>query len=128
MIRKIGLFLCLSTNLLSQNVFAAPMHVFQAGPAAEYILPVEEPQIIANVFLWTVKATCKVTSENESNLLAFEVRRKSGSLNGTKLSVGDTMSLLVYNNDKFIITAAPGAQVELVNHGEQKVRALCSSS
>ena len=69
---------------------------------------------------------CTITSENESNLFSLEVLRKSGSLNGVKLSVGDKMESMVNNNETISITALPGAQVEITNLGDQTMFADCS--
>lgn len=124
--RKLSLLFLGFASLVANYATAATPQPFRTGPAVEYVLKVNEPQVLANQFLWTIKAVCKISCENESNLIAFKVLRKSGSFNGSQLSAGDSMEVLVHPHDKLYITAFSGAQVELVNLGEQTVTAECS--
>ena len=127
MIKKISsMILSAALGFCTQSYAVAPIQQFRLGMGMEYVLPVNEPQVFANPIIFTIKAVCTVTSENESNLLSFSVLRKSGTFNGTKLLTGDSMSYIVHNDETISITALPGAQVELVNLGEQNIMATCS--
>lgn len=126
MIKKIGLS-CLSlASIIANHAFALTPDVFRAGPAVEYVLPINEPQVIANQFIWPIKAVCTMSSDNDNNLFSFKVLRKSGSFNGTPLTAGDTVNIVIHNHDKVNIFAVSGAQVELVNRGEKTMYASCS--
>ena len=128
MLRKLGLsFLC-ALSLMANGAFAATTHVFRIGSGVDYVLPVNEPQLISNPFLWTIKAVCTIKSDDNDNFLSFKVTRKTGTLNGTKFSAGDSMKLSLHANEKIVITAVPGAEVELINVGTKLIRTECSIS
>lgn len=127
MIRKLGLSLLGITCLFSVQGEAAVPQAFRSGPAVEYVLNVNEPQVLANQFLWTIRAVCKIKCDvDDGNLISFKVLRKSGSLNGESLTVGDSVDVVVHNSDKIYISAVSGAQVELVNVGTETIKAECS--
>ena len=128
MIRKAGLTLLCAANLFATNAFSVTTNAFMQGPVAEYVLVPNEPQVFVNVFMWTVKATCKLTSKNEENPLEIKVLNKSGSFNGIPLSAGDSMTVIVHANDRIVITAAPSGKVELVNRGTVSMKVGCSAS
>ena len=128
MIRKAGLTLLFAANLFASNAFSVTTHAFTQGPAAEYILLPNEPQLFVNVFMWKVNATCKVTSANEENPLEINVLHKSGSFNGIPLSSGDSITVIVHANQQITLSAAPAGKVELVNRGNVAMKVACSSS
>lgn len=128
MIRKIGLPLFCVVGLFSSNIFATSSQVFSLGSGIDYVLPVNEPQLISNPFLWTIKAVCTIKSDDNDNFLSFKVTRKTGSLNGAKLSSGDSMKVSLHANEKIYITAVSGAEVELINVGAKVIKAECSVS
>ena len=128
MLRTLGLSLFFVMTLMTNGTFAATSHVFSIGSNIDYVLPINEPQLLSNPFLWAIKAVCTIKSENNDNFLSFKMTRKAGSLNGTKLSTGDSMKISLHANEKMYITAVSGAEVELINIGAQVIRTECSVS
>ena len=126
MIRKISAAIMCSALLLGTPTYAVKVQPLQLGMGIEYIFPINEPQVLSNPIIFTIKAVCTITSNNESNLLSFSVLRKSGTFNGNKIMAGDSMSYVVHNDETISITALPGAQVELINLGEETMVATCS--
>lgn len=126
MIRKLNLSLLLCSALLSTtNAYAITNHTFSAGSSIEYSLPVGEPQLFSNPLLWTVKVTCTILSRDDENYLSFKVTRKTGTLNGKQLSVGDSMNLSLRAKEKIYITAVSGAEVEMLNIGNKEIKTQC---
>ncbi|MDP3704965.1 MAG: hypothetical protein Q8R24_03525 [Legionellaceae bacterium] len=126
MFRKLGLSLFCTISLMANSSFAATTHVFSIGSGIDYELPVNEPQLFSNPFMWTIKAVCAIKSDDDDNFLSFKVTRKTGSLNGIKFSTGDSMKISLHAHEKMFITAAPGAEVELINIGTKVIRTECS--
>lgn len=106
----------LATNLERQANLAVGM---------AYLFPVNEPVVLPNQFLWPIKASCTVVSENENNLVSIRVLKKTGTYNHVKLVVGDYLEINIHNKENFEITAVPGAEVELTNLGEKTIFAHC---
>lgn len=127
MLRKVGLIAFFSTSLFSANVFSASEQVFGLSSTYEFILPPNVPQVFNNIFFWAVEAKCSISSTDESNLFSFTVLRKGGSLNNIHLSQGDAMVLVVHPKDVIHITAESGGRIELTNHGDNTIKANCSS-
>ena len=129
MIRRLILSIPLIIGLFGTQAYAVlTQQPMQLGLGLPYTFKVEEPQIITNQFMFWLKATCAITSPNSSNILEMTILRKSGSLNGSPLIAGDSMNIIVYTNDTMEITAAPGAQVQLINKGTDTINAICSIS
>lgn len=119
--------LAMSSLLATTPAFAMGSYVFQSGIPIEYELPPNDPQVFSNVFMWQAKASCKIISTTPENTIAFRVLRKEGSVNGIKMSSGDKVTLVFYPNEIVRITAAAGGKVELLNTGNTKISALCST-
>ncbi len=128
MIKKSILFFFCGVSMMFTNAYAVTTHVLRLGSGIEYVLPVNEPQLLANPFLWTIKITCTIKSEQENNLISFKVTKKTGTFNGAKFSVGDSMRINLHPNDKIQITAVSGGEVELLNLSNQVIRAECEVS
>ncbi len=127
MMRKIGLFL-IGSVLFSTNAFATTNHVFAPGLAIEYELPTNDPQVFSNVLFWTIKATCTIVSDSPESHISIKMIRKTGSVNDLPLNAEQPVELIVKQGDKLNITANSGAQVELINHSEQTIKASCATS
>ena len=112
-------FLCLST-LLAAPVLASN----QYGPY-EYMLSVNEPQIIPNISMWTVRAECTIISESQDNVIAIKALYKKGAVNDIKLSRGDKMVISVEPGEVIYLKAESGARVELTNEGSEDIIARC---
>ncbi len=128
MIRKIGYTLLCGCSLFTTNAFSTTNHLLSQGLVIEYELPVNDPQIFSNIFFWTLKATCTIISDTNENPISVKMLRKTGSINDTPLTTGDSMGLVVQPGDKLNITAVSGAKVELVNHGLKSIKASCSTT
>jgi len=128
MIRKIGLALLCTCCLYNTNSFSMENHIFTQGVGIEYELPVNDPQVFSNIFFWTLKATCIIVSDTAANPISVKMLRKTGSVNDTPLTTGDSLGLIVQPGDKINITAVSGAKVELVNHGNKTIKASCTAN
>lgn len=128
MTRNIGAVLLGLGCLLATHAFSARQHTFQPGLAVDYELPINDPQVFSNVFMWTVKASCTIKSTEASNIVSFKVLRKTGSINNMNLSAGDAMTLTLQPREIIYITALPGAKVELLNEGATTIVASCTST
>jgi hypothetical protein len=119
----------LSTLLVASCPVFATTYQLQSGPPIEYSLPPNEPQEFSNVFMWKVKATCKIITQEEQVPIAFTVLRKKGSVNNVNMSAGDpTLTLIFYPNQKVDIVAEPGGVVQLKNLGEKIISASCTTT
>ncbi len=127
MLRTIGCALLLAGGMFSSQSFAIQNYTLQAGPAYDYELPSKDPVVFSNIFMWSIKASCSIMSEDDDNFISFKLLRKSGTINETPLASGDEMSLVVHPSDTFYITAISGAKVELINHGDKSIVARCSA-
>jgi len=112
-------FFCLSTLL------AAPaLANNQYGPY-EYMLSVNEPQIIPNISMWVIRAECTIISESKDNVIAIKALYKKGAVNDIKLTRGDKMVISVESGEVIYLTAESGARVELTNEGSEDITARC---
>lgn len=125
--RKVGLALLCAGGLFSATAFSITNHNFQQGLSVEYELPVNEPQVFSNIFFWTIKATCIVSSENYESNIGVSMLRKTGSVNEIQLTAGDSLVLTLLNGATLNITAESGSKVELVNKSDKVVKATCST-
>ena len=128
MMRKIGLTLLCASGLFSTPAFSITEHVLTQGLAVEYQFTPNEPQVLSNIFFWTIKAVCTVISDVPDNAISIKMLRKTGSVNGIPLTVGDSTGLMMNSGDKLNIIADSGAKVELVNLGNVAIRASCSAA
>ena len=128
MLKKIGYTLLCAATTIATNAFALTQnHMLQAGITIEYELPPNSPQLFTNYMFWAVEANCKITTEDESNVLFAEALAKKGKMNDIPWSKGDTLRLTIHNNENLKINADSGAQVRLTNEGQNMVRTSCSS-
>lgn len=127
MLKKIGFALLCVVSACVTQAYATTNHVFTQGPAVEYELLPNDPQVFSNVFFWGIKATCTIISDVPNNVIAVKMLRKTGSVNDIQLNAGDGMTLLFQPNDKLYIYAESGAKVELMNLGDITIRASCAA-
>jgi hypothetical protein len=125
MIKKNLRFIFTCFVFLSFNSFADNIVSMKLGKGIEYTLEANEPLLISNPYLWTIKAVCTVMNKDDDNFLAFKVTRKQGKLNGVELLTGDSMTLRLHSNEKMNITAVSGAEVELLNIGNRPIITEC---
>ncbi|ETO93531.1 hypothetical protein [Legionella oakridgensis] len=128
MIRKMStMMLCMAMLFMVNTSFATTVHPLVQGVSVDYDLPPQNPQIFSNVFFWTVKASCTIITEMPESAIVIKALSKTGSVNDMHLSAGQTVSIAVRNGDKFTISAASGAKVELTNQGEKNIVARCTT-
>lgn len=113
---------------LSAATHANNTHILQVTPSVDYDLPANEPQIMTNVFRWTINAECTIIKSDETSVISFKVLRKKGSINDITLSRGESLRLNIQPKEKFNISAIPGAAVELTNEGETTITAHCAEA
>lgn len=126
MLRKTGLTLMLISGLASTNTFAN-MHPLTSSVAVDYEFKPNHPETFSNVFFWTVKAACTISSESEENPIHVFMKRKSAIVNDIVLKEGTLLDVTVRSGDTLVITADRGAQVELTNLGTVVVNASCTT-
>ena len=96
------------------------------GSGMQYKLEPNDPQVLANEYLWNVYAKCTVISSHYSDgLLSIKMLRKEGKLNDETLSKDESRTIYVNKGDKFKITAPSGAKVELLNIGTKTIKSEC---
>lgn len=128
MFKKISVgLLCASSLLCGSNAFSANEHILSQGLAVEYQFPPNSPQVFSNIFFWTIKASCTVTSNTPNHYMAAKMLSKTGSVNGQPLNAGDETGLMSQPGDVLQITADPGAKVELTNRGTDTITASCTT-
>jgi len=119
--------LCLSA-LLATPALAINQYILQAGgPSIDYELPINEPQLFTNIFMWIINVDCTIISKSSINTISVRALRKQGSVNDISLSPGDTMVVTVDAGEAMRLTAQPGARVELTNEGDEHITARCSA-
>jgi hypothetical protein len=118
-------FLCLTTLLTAPASAIAASG--QYGPY-DYLLPINEPQIIPNITMWAIDAECTIISNVQDNIIAVKALYKKGSVNDIQLKRGDTMVLSVDAGEVLHLKAESGARVELNNEGSEEITARCYAS
>lgn len=128
MLKKIGFSLLLAAASVSTNVYSVTInHQLQAGMSIEYDLPPNDPQLFTNYMFWAVEANCKISTEDESNVLFAEATNKKGKINNITLNKGQSTRVTVHPGENLKLSADSGAQVRITNEGEHIVKAICSS-
>lgn len=98
----------------------------QIGSGIQYKLMPNDPQLIANQYLWTVSALCVIKSKADDNFLSIKVTKKQGTLNNEVLVAGDSRTIRLKYEDEMSITAKSGAEVELLNIGKNPIITECT--
>ncbi|NDH09726.1 MAG: hypothetical protein EBY16_08985 [Gammaproteobacteria bacterium] len=129
MLKKLIASLVLGLGVCLTSVMAKPMPEFYIGQSngVDFVLNPNESQILTNVFMWPLKANCLMSCENDQiNTIFFKILKKTGSLNGTPLSLGDSMAIDIKSNDELMIIANSGSKVEMKNIGSTTIKASCN--
>lgn len=128
MLKKIQYGLFCASILLGSNAFAMQEHLLQYGsPPIEIILNSNEPQVFPNPFMWAIKGHCTIISNEADNFISIKALRKSGSVNGVKLTEGHSVELTVHPDEMIFVMADPGAKVEISNTGLISFKAMCAA-
>ena len=123
-----SIVLLLASYFLINTAFATTYNVLNQGVGLEYELPPKNPQVFVNFMFAPVKATCTITSASIDNLLEITMLKKSGVLNDAKVKQGDIIELFIQNGDTFVFTIESGAKIQLLNKGEEHIKANCSAA
>jgi hypothetical protein len=128
MLQKIGCSLLCAGALFSAQALAMN-YSLTPGMNLKYALPPKEPLKFTNFLLWTIKATCTISSEDQSDDLYAKLNNKGkiSEINGQPVSHGNTLLMTVHPEDKFVIIAESGAEVELKNLGAHTIFVNCSA-
>ena len=124
MLNKIKKGLGLSLLFVISLCFASE-HFLMPGVSIDFEFPPHSPQVLTNMFFWTLAANCRIISQDESNDIFVRMRASTGKVNGLFLKKGDELTITVHPNDILNLLANPGAQVELTNLGEHSVIGAC---
>jgi hypothetical protein len=81
---------------------------------------------IANPYLWTLNATCKIQCKTPNKIVVSMLDHK-GVVNGRNLSTGQAMSVVVHDQDSIAVSAEPGTRVMLQNTSGDPIQASCST-
>lgn len=122
-LKGLAIFLFAASTVYASNI--NPNEI-QLGSGVQYKLEPNDPQLISNQYLWTVSAVCTIKSKEKDSFLAITVTRKEGTLNGKRMSKGDSRTLRIEYGDEISITAVSGAEVELLNAGNKEIITECS--
>lgn len=126
MLRKIGLTLVCASGLVSTSIFAS-VHPLAPNVSVDWVFHPKIPETLSNVFFWTVKASCTISSANSQNKIHVHMKKKSAKVNEVDYPEGYEQELTINSGDKLVIAAASGAQVELTNMGDKAITASCST-
>ena len=137
MLKHIIKVVCIGAVLSTSSALFAKVpveYVMELKASMVVALPVNEPTIFKNPFMWPASGQCQVSMDEPSADIFVRALNKHGSVNGTDLYAGDepdkihTMFMTVHPNDIFYLTADPGARVELTNLGKHPIMASCTSN
>lgn len=128
MFKKIALTLLCSTGLIcGSNAIAAEQPAQQQGIAIDFQLSPNSPQKFTNTAFWTIDAKCKISTPDSANDIYVHAIKKSGKINGSKISAGDSVVVTVHSGQNLNLTAESGAQVEITNRGSHTITASCTA-
>ncbi|MFT4058116.1 MAG: hypothetical protein QM652_01050 [Legionella sp.] len=128
MLKKTSLgLLCMIASVSSSLYAIEPNSLRQKGLTMEYPLPPNQPQEFINRMFWTVEAHCTMSTEDLSNTLHIRALAKKGKINDIPLMAGESLEVTIYPEENLKISAESGAKVEITNHGEHTVRAICTT-
>lgn len=113
LIRLFGIIVLMifSTVLMAQ-------HTFQLAP--------KQSKELTNHAFWTINATCNVHGVKNKGKIKISILNNKGKVNGLSLKSGQATSFSVHENQKISVSAEPGTRVNLINLGNDAVRAECS--
>ena len=77
MLNKIKKGLGLSLLFVSSLCFASE-HFLMPGVSIDFEFPPHSPQVLTNMFFWTLAANCRIISQDESNDIFVRMRASTG--------------------------------------------------
>ena len=114
--------------VILQSVILAAGLIHSASAAnMELQLKPHHSQGIENTYAFTINATCKIKASNNNNKIRFNVTKNTGTINGKKLSRGQSTSITVNNQDQVSVHAEPDTKVTVYNLSNNTVTASCSA-
>jgi len=118
-----------NTIILFMNSIILAACLMQSAHATTIELKLEphHSQGIENSYAFTINATCTIKVNKNNNKIRFDVAKNSGTINGKKLSDGQSTSITVENQDQIVVNAAPDTKVTVYNLSDNTVTATCSA-
>ena len=116
---------CVSTTICAHDLPQIDRHTLQLGTAIDYELPSKQPQILSNVFKWTVTADCKLIETEQAHELTFKVLRKKISFNEIILSRGEKITAFFKPLENVHMSVEPGATLEITNQDDESLKIRC---
>lgn len=83
-------------------------------------------KIVTNHYGWTLSATCSIQTKTK-NKIRVTVQENTGTVNGKKLAIGQSTSVVVKNQDSIMVSAESGTQVTLQNLSNDPIQATCAT-
>lgn len=129
MLKKIGFGLLCMAASLNTNAYALENNELRSqGATVEYEFLPNQPLVLTNYMFWTIKANCRITTEDASNPLYVVGLAKKGEINNIPLAAGQSLHVTVYPTEILRLSADSGAKVEITNIGAHAVKATCSTA
>ena len=122
--RKLSLLAASALLSLSSVGFAGQTIMLAPAVTKKYDLKAHDTTTISNPLFWSVTVNCSI---DKTASLTATVLKKSGRINGKKMSKGESMTMLVHPGEKFEIKADGGAKVSMLNHEDYAVKAQCKT-
>ncbi|PJD95593.1 MAG: hypothetical protein CK426_02585 [Legionella sp.] len=125
MFKKLALAILSATAISTPCMAVTINNSLQSWATIEYELQPNEAQVFSNYMFWPVEANCKISTEDDNNVLHAVALTKKGKLNDIPWIKGDTLRLTIHHGETLKINADPGAQVSITNEGLHAVKATC---
>lgn len=127
MLKKICYAVLCAGALISANSMASTQALPTRGLDIQYDFEPNIPQTLINYSLWTITASCTVSTEDDSDELRVTGIRGSGEINGQVITAGKQLTLIVQKGQQFTLSAKSGAKVELTNLGKHTLTTACKT-
>lgn len=127
MMRKITALVLGMSSLWFNPASATVDRLLGQGIEMTFELEANVPEIWVNKTFWPITAVCTVISDDSKNSISITAIRKNGILNDVVVSTGDSIQVTINSGDKLHIQADSGAKFELLNHGPNLVRTICTT-
>jgi hypothetical protein len=126
MLRKIGLVMVCAGSLFA-SASMAMNHELAPSMTVEYELASQKPELFTNYTMFTINAICTIQASHGDYAIHVKAIRGSGAINGQSITAGDSLDIIVKNDDKMNLKAVSTAQVELTNTGNTTIKAVCKT-
>ena len=116
-------------SILHLSVFVAIAAMsMQAHPQSMSVnLAPQQSKMLANSSPLTINATCTIQTKHDAQKIQVHVHKNNSHVNGLMIHDGEQKTLKINNHDSISVSAEPGAEVTIVNQGEDSIQAVCSA-